>query len=311
MNAARVHQLAWFKPVNPRAPCLQNDLNLNRVLIPGIEDVEHYLSCYKNLRFGWDLVSDLVQNGEPFPSIVDSDDNWLWRAYLYLQGYYDPSIAGAISITLASNRRTRDLLHALFVDKGTDMATVAKMSNIPIGIVFAYEKLFYNIMDRRTDTKFLAEIVYPDTRLVELFEPYMKEEAFGNLLQRMGFNSGTNELMYFMGQADNPFDLLHGHESANRLEALIMSQGYLYARSGFANQRSNAQMLHRSQALLTAAKQAGSDTEEQSAFQAVGSALYDEFSRIKRAEAEHRILEGREINKNRSKIIDAEVAVND
>jgi hypothetical protein len=309
MNAARVQQLAWFKSPSERGPGYLNDLNLNVAEIPWLEETEHYLECYKNLRFGWDLVSELVRDGKDFPTIIDAEDNCLWRAYLYLQGYYDPHIDGALRLTLSGSKRSREMLNGLFAHKGITLQDIAKNTNTPIGVVIAYEKLFYNIVDRRTDTKFLAEVVYPDTRLVELFESYMRDESFGNMLQRMSFNNSPEELLYFMGMADNPYDLLHGHESANRLEALIMSQGYLYARSGFANQRQNAQVLHRSQQLLTAAKQAGNDTEEQSAFQAVGNALYNEFATVKRAEAELRIMRTRETSAAR--VIDADVIESD
>lgn len=300
MNAATINRLAWYRPQAQRAVS-RNDLNLNLPEIPGIEDTLHYLDSYKNLRFGWDLVSDLVRTGQPMPSVIEGDDLWLWRAYMHLKGHYDSAVDGALRITFSRSSWLRQQLQNCFVNKLVTHADVAKTFNLPLGVVQAYEKLFYNLVDRREDTKFLAETVYPDTRMVELFEHYLQDETFGNLLMRTSYNNGMRELLYFVGMSEgSPYDMLRGHESATRLEALIMAQGYLLTKSGFGNQRSHAALLGRSQQLLTAAKQGGVDTQDQSPFHmGIGESLRTIFETEGRKEAEERI--------RRSQAIDAEV----
>ena len=301
MNAATINRLSWYKPRTERPAATRNDLNLELPEIPGIEDTLHYLEAYKNLRFGWDLVSELVRLGEDMPTLIEGDDLWLWRAYMHLKGYFDPAVDGAVRITFNRNSWLRQQLQNCFVNKLVSHADVASMFNLPLGVVQAFEKLFYNIVDRRSDTKFLAETVYPDTRMVELFEHYMQDETFGNLLMRTSYNNGPKELLYFIGMCEgSPYEVLRGHESATRLEALIMAQGYLLTKAGFGNQRQHAALLGRSQQLLTAAKQSGVDSQDQSPFAlGLGDAIRDMFESDGRQEAETRI--------RRSQMLEAEV----
>lgn len=301
MNAATINRLAWYKPRAARPAALRNDLGLDLLELPDAEDTLHYLDSYKNLRFGWDLVSDLVRNNLPMPSIIEGDDLWLWRAYMHLQGHHDAAVDGAISITFHRGTWLRQQLQNLFVHRLISHKDAAEQFNLPLGVVQAYEKLFFNLVDRRKDTKFLAEVVYPNTRMVELFEHYMQDETFANILMRASYNNGPNELMYFIGMCEgSPYDVLRGHESATRLESLIMAQGYLLTRMGLGNQRQNAALLGRSQQLLTAAKQSGVDSQDQSPFAlGLGDSIRMMFETDGRAEAEERI--------RRSQLMEAEI----
>jgi hypothetical protein len=39
--------------------------------------------------------------------------------------------------------------------------------------VIAYEKLFFNVLDRKKDHSYIASVVYPEGRLVEAAEDYI------------------------------------------------------------------------------------------------------------------------------------------
>jgi len=276
MNATRIKQLAWYMP-ETRRQSDQPDVNLEGLTLPDGLSMQHYLGCYSNLKFGWDFCAELVRNELPMPGIVDGDDTVLWRAYYFMQGVYDAAIESALQLTSFTMQGVASQLQALLIHPSVSIEEAARTLSIPIDTVGAYEKLFFNVVDRRADAKFIAQIVYPRTRLVEMFEDYLQNAGLSSLLLRAGYNNGPSDVRYYAGLADSPFTGLSSSEAASKLESAIMANGFMMARSGFINQAQNAIGIMHSRQVLQAAKAGGEQTTQTSNFNTIGSSILDQI----------------------------------
>ena len=127
-----------------------------------------------------------------------------------------------------------------------------------------YEKLFFNVRDRKKEALYISSIVYPNTRMVEVMDNYTKTEDFGKILLRSAYNNGIEDAMYFSGLKIESFvnsDQTLAVEMAQKLETAIMANAYFLARNGFLGGRNNG--IGHAKGLLIAAKQSGMDTNKE------------------------------------------------
>lgn len=179
---------------------------------------------------------------------------------------------------------------------GAPFSEISKVTGFSVDVIRTYERLFFNVYDRREESLFIANIVYPEHRLVETMEGYIKEADSSSLLKRSAYNNGLDDVAYFIGlKVDSVEGSLAGgnaQEMANRLESSIMANGYYLARNGFLNQRS-ATGVGAAKSLLVAAKQGGDDGGEQDSYGAtsIGDSLVEELQEVKGVEVRKRIEE--------------------
>lgn len=279
MTGTRIKQLAWYMPENNRV--LAGDepgVDMVGLTLPDGMAIAHYLNCYRNLKFGWDFCASLVRNDLPMPGNIDGDDMLLWRAYQFMKGNPDSIVASALQLTAPSMESMATQIQAMLIHPSMTYEEVSRAFTIPIETVACYEKLFFNVMDRRADAKFIAQVVYPRTRLVEMFQDYLQNEGMGNLILRAGFNNGPADVSYYAGLSDSPFTGLSANEAASKLESAIMANGFLMARSGFINQAQNAIGIMHSRQVLQAAKAGGEQSVSTSNFQTIGASILDQIT---------------------------------
>lgn len=214
----------------------------------------HYATCHKNLHFGWDFATDMTGSTLPFPAFLEGDDLYVWRAYRYLKGAEDPVIAGAVAITSEGNKNLRNQIHALLVSDDVDHEFVSSRLSISLEVVKAYEKLFFNVLDRKADHAFIASVVYPDGRMVEAMEDYLETTGFGDLMMRAGLTNGKDFVLYAGGIGKHPFASLDAAEGAARMDKQFMIDGCFYALSGWQHQRRNAMPILNARLSMQASK---------------------------------------------------------
>lgn len=203
-----------------------------------IAEVSHYACCHSNLRFGWDFVNHMVTTkGAVFPAFLHKDDLFLWRAYQYILGCDDPAVAGAFALTMEGNRTTRENLEALLISpRVTDAGIPAQQLGIPVATVIAYEKLFYNVLDRKKDHSYIMSIVYPHGRMIETTKEYVENTPSGVLMARAAYNHGPELALYMMGKhMRHPYKNMDAAQGAEEFDAMIMRDGILYAAFGLQN----------------------------------------------------------------------------
>lgn len=256
MDAQTTAQLAWYYPLQDstisgaeellsNAPCTNLETTAN---------ILHFAECHKNLSFGWDFAKNAASDiNFIFPAILHGDDIYIWRMYNYLKGNPDSVVASALALTLPDNKVLKEQIHALLISKDITSKFIADRLAIPLDTIVAYEKLFFNILDRKKDHAFIAQVVYPEGRLVEASEQYISQTGTGDILLRAGFVRGADHVLYAMGLADNPFNKDDAAISADRLDRMFLADGCMYQAIGYANQR-NAGPIRNARASLIAGK---------------------------------------------------------
>lgn len=260
MHAQTIAQLAWYQPVSEKTLDEAGTLPYTGVSEDRVVQILHYAECHRNLQFGWEFAQTITLDPNfVFPAILHGDDLYVWRAYKYLQGYEDPVIASALSLTLPKNKNLKEQINALLVTKDVTPGFISKRLSIDINTIIAYEKLFFNVLDRKKDHAFIAQVVYPEGRLVEAAENYVESTGMGDILLRAGFTKGANHVLYAGGLIDNPFSGFDAAQTAEKLDKIFLADGCLYATMGWANQRNNARPIINAKASIIAGKMGNND----------------------------------------------------
>jgi len=225
-----------------------------------------FLNAYKNLQFGWTFAQTQAYNDLPIGVVLKNQDTAVWRAYLYNrdpQKYRDKTLLQALSFTHPTKSKDKALLNALIMTQGATVEHVASTLNIPKNVVAVYEKLFFNVLDRKEDHMFISSIVYPQGRLVEFYDRYTDTETLDMLLMRAGYNHGAKDLLYLAGFHSDVLQKYEGKDTPARLESLIMANGLMLAKNGWLNQGPGSSMgMYQARQLLAAAKAGGGETQE-------------------------------------------------
>lgn len=262
MRAQVIAQMAWHLPVTDDTEIQAAVLAENYSKLPGdrVTDIVHYAKCHSDLAFGIHVAEALAESGKPFPALLHGDDLWVWRAYRYLKGDDDPVIAAVYALTIPDNKVKADQLKALLVVDGMTNAHAAKETGLPKDVVDAYEKLFFNVQDRKEDHAFIASVVYPEGRMSEAREDYVDNTDYGTLLMRAGFTRGADSVLFGMGVRSNPHDRASVAEIVQDLDKRFLADGLLYAEMGWANTKNHARPIRNAMASLVAGKAGGEDT---------------------------------------------------
>lgn len=250
-------------------------------------DVARFALNYKDVDLGFKLSKYYAESNKDFPSILDVDDEPLWRAYLYLKNpkrFYDECVVKAIGLMRPDFRQERMAIQSILLSKDLTPETIDvsyRDGYIDSDVVRCFERLFFNVLDRKVDAQYITRIVYPNTRMVEFVDGYIGTEDFGNLLMRAGYKNGVADVkeLIGMGGLTNAYSAI---ELQTQLEALMMGQAFVMARNGWLNQSSNSTTLFHSRHLMTAAKLGGEESSLQGELSSLGDALMEEVLSYRR-----------------------------
>ena len=145
----------------------------------------------------------------------------------------------------------------MFVD-GITLEDIAKKLGVDVEIIWLYEKLFYNILDRRDEYMFITSLVYPEGRLEELDPRYSDRVSYGTLAKRAAFNNGAEDALVAAGFPSSFMSEGSAEDNSTRLESAMMANAYWLMRNGFGNSR-NAVGLTNAKNLIAAAKHGGNE----------------------------------------------------
>lgn len=242
-------------------------------LDPDRDPVEVFAEQYADLEFGWRAATEMARNRRHFAVILEGPETWVWRAYLHglsPRRFPDPNLNKVLALRSPKLASTRSMVEALLLCRNMTVADVAHRTGLPTAMVEGYEQLFFNVLDRKSEAAFLASVVYPRTRLVEMFDDYLKNEPLGEILKRAGYNNGPEDVLYFAGLEPQLLEQLASDRAPHRLEGVLMAHGYLLARQGWASQTSAARGIHGARGLIAAAKAGGDSGEDENDLSRVG-----------------------------------------
>jgi len=240
--------------------------------------------AYSDLQFGWNFIKYLAGLKDTHNAFV-SDNEYLTRAYNFERyGVEDEDIMMAVLYTLPSRRHFAAALKSSLLIEDVTFEGISEKMGIPVGTVKAFEQLFFNILDRAEESLWLANVVYPEGRLVETLNDYHKNESLSMLLQRSGYNNGMDSVEYFAGLRSNQLTSGDMANASAKMENAIMINGFLLATNGFINQR-DAPGINSAKAIINAEKQGGTQNEQQDDFTgSLSDSIFTELDRYKEGE---------------------------
>lgn len=226
----------------------------------GDPDLAEFVIHYKDLGIAWYLANEFAGRKAIFPIVCTGATQWIFRAYAYCRGERDRTIAHARALgTEPALREEAAVLQSMLIAKDAEIHRISRTLGIPAEVIHAYEQLFFNVFDRQADVMYIRNIVYPNGRLVEMYENYIENETMANILLRAGYNHGTEDVLNLSGVTRG--HLFTGGDSgsvlAGMLESVFMANALLMAKAGFVNQTSHAEGLKQAAKILTATKASG------------------------------------------------------
>ena len=235
---------------------------------------DRFLAKYMQTNFGWYIAQQFANRGAPFPLAMRGRDAWVQKAYLLLVDAwdnYDRHVVEAYHLAkfVRGAPHLGQHLKALLISfrptatAATHIAEVSEKTGVSRQTLDAFEVLFFNVIDRREDALYLANEFYPDTRLVEFDDNYLKNSAHADLIKRVGYNHRDMDLTaYLAGIGDHTYlrKLAASDDREAELTRYLMGNGLILAHSSLLNQKSIG--MSRVSNLLAASRQGGRDQEE-------------------------------------------------
>lgn len=212
-----------------------------------------------NPNVGWRIANTYARDRKKFPFELIGRDRWLFIAYMTL---LNPSVHSDRDVEQAreihQNPGYAAKLNALIMAGlgqpiDAHLQLVSEKAGFPKRTVEAYETLFFNVLDRTADRAYISQIVYPDTRVVELAEDYFGTTPTADLLLRAAYQHRDIDLVLRLaGMTDKACrqEVAALSTQERQLTDAIMGNALLLSKLGLLNQRSTG--LARTTTLLAA-----------------------------------------------------------
>lgn len=283
MTAATIHLLAKTIP-DRLMPTLQIGGRTSNFEGGGLDpDTQRFLLQYRSLNFGWQYAQTAARHPDEVPvlaSYLSCGDQVVFRAYLYHRfGYAYEDISGAKALLTSTMSSTRAMLEGLLICSDATLENSASRCGLPLPVVRAYEKLFFNILDRKEDISFIQHVVYPHGRMIEMVDGYLFSTPLGDIIRRAGYTNGANDVRYLMGAAPDAVAALEQAGDSRKLESLILSLGMVMARNGGLHQPGLPGVSHARQ-IITAGKLGGNEADEHPLSSDMQSVLLNEVKQF-------------------------------
>lgn len=281
MRSSTINKLAWYIPLREVSEGDSTWKGIKGISEKKARQILHFAECFKNMQFGWDVAQRLAETKTPFPAILHGDDLFVWRAYNYILGGEDAAVHGAVMLTLEESKNTRTQIEALLVADGVDCSFVARRLGLREDVVKAFEKLFYNVLDRKEDHAFLANLLYPEGRMVEGMEDYLERTDLATLLKRAGYTQGVQHVLYASALSkDHPYAHRSASSGAEDLDAQFMAEGCLWASLGWMHQSKHARPIVNARLSMQASKMGNGNDQSGGDVIEVDTDLRNELTRL-------------------------------
>jgi hypothetical protein len=289
MNFSTLQELTWYLPDHP-ALYRNDQVDPREVSYRENKEIERFLMAYRKPKFGWVFTRALHEFGIDMPGTLSQADHDLYRLKSHLMGNREPVIVKAMAMAFAvSEFPVRVGVESVLLTKlANQMAPqkaleyAADFMKLPLSLVTAYEKLFFNITDRLDDEKYLMGIVYPKTRIVENSRSYMSAESVQNLIYRAAYNHGEDDLKQMLGFRDQLSSNSDAKLFAERLESALMANGSFMARNGYLHDPSIT-AINSARQLIAATKAGGVDSMGDTVMSTLGDSLHEELRNMRAA----------------------------
>lgn len=228
-------------------------------------ETEKFARCYSDTAFGWHIAKLYADMQEPFPICKSMALNELpeyeilREAYMFLRfGEASSDLVYAASIDRNMNPDHKDVLRGCILVEDIKVDEIANKTGIPHKVVQMYEKLFFNVWDRKEDQLYIASLVNPEGAMAELNPNYQMRASYGELLRRAGYRNGIDDVLRLAGVRGYIFNSSTQNIVAE-FENKLMANALFLANLGMLNTRNQVGIAN-AKNLLAAAKHGG-DTD--------------------------------------------------
>lgn len=206
--------------------------------------ITHYTYCYSSLKFGWEFAAYMANKckGKKFPTFLHGDDLYITRAYKFIRSKGkngDKLMKKVVALTSATFSKARTGIESMLLakDAGEEVYhEIASAFGMEEEVIRAYEKLFFNVIDRKRESIFIASLVMPEGRLEETNPGYWKETPQEAIFRRVAYERGAGIIKYLLGiSEDNPYRALDANMAAGEFNKQLMSSALFYSTLGFYN----------------------------------------------------------------------------
>lgn len=192
---------------------------------------------------GWHFAERVARLRQPVVISKRGPLIWVFRAYLQCCRPGFPFPTGSMAVLARAVAIGRDpaelsmraILNAALIVKGVTIPEVAGALEMSQDVVEAYEFLFFPVITRRAEATFLRELVYPQSRLVELAPDYLATESLPRLLLRIGYNKGLDEVLYAAGMRTDASSEMSAAQAGQIFRSEVMSAGLRLVEVGCLN----------------------------------------------------------------------------
>ncbi len=212
--------------------------------IVGYIDNRLFQWAYNEPSFGWMAAEELFLSGvRDFPVPPEGTLKWVFRAWL-LQKYKNEYIGNPSMRPVREaymlfaderNKVMRHVVEAALITHDMQPALLGQKLGMDGATIEAYDALFWNVYDRRSDHMFLRNQVYPDTRIEEYFEDYPTKQSLGKHLLRIGYNKDLKSVLFLAGFREDMLSSMDAQQASALFKKTVMVQGLMLAENGFLN----------------------------------------------------------------------------
>lgn len=240
-----------------------------------------FVLCYTDVAFGWKLANVFARHRIPLPPLPDAEDEPILQAYLYCLNpkLASPEFLHALSLTHSLRQTASQTVRALLIPRTSNASEVGRILRLNPEAVNIFEKLFFNVIDRRDDVLFIRDVVYPNTRIADMLRDQYQVCEVGDILMRAGYDNGYDDVIHLAGLSDNPNQMMAtASELSRNFEGLLMANATVMARNGWLNHTRQTPTLGHARQLIAAGKIGGADAAANSdPFSAAGQRIMDDM----------------------------------
>ena len=185
--------------------------------------------------FPWKYAQAFAQLRQPLPAIVD--EHYIRAAHDHMScRVINDEISEAQVVQHARWTTKRGFLEALLLLPNLRLDEVAVHAGLSVPVVMAYEQLFWNVRDRRSDEMYMNELCLPNTRLNEYRDDFWETVQPRDLMLRAAFNNDLQTILQIFGTR-TPVPEQPADASAKRVKSRIMADAEFVVRAGGSSSR--------------------------------------------------------------------------
>jgi len=231
--------------------------------------------------FGWRYAQAFARRKRFLPITLPEQDRPVLEAHYYCR---DPRRFGSDLIRrvmlLASpqSRQEAGVVRAMLLVRDLALDLIAERLRLPVEVVGAYEKLFFNVRDRMDDLMYLRALVYPDSRLARLTNRAPLDRHDGTqLLAQSALDNGAEHVLYLAGVGRGT--PMSKQDARTQMEQSVLGQAAILAQNGFLDASELHQSITIARQLMSADKLGGQqDDEDPPPGQDIGNLLMRELT---------------------------------